>query len=335
MVFSVLTYALFTGMSGFAQEAWHIALFRFLAALGMGGEWSLGVALVMESWPQRARPLLAGLIGAFGNLGVALTTAPVIAVDALGVPLDAGGWRWVLGACALPALFTFFLRVFVPESEKWLHAAATGPRPSITAIFAPGLRHRSLLAAAMGSVVLVATWGAVHWITPWIQSETGSQKLTNYAQMALGTGALCGAFCGAFLGQFVTRRGMYLSLCLGALLACGVIFRLDLRGGDNIQPWFWLLVWLTGFFSASFYGWLPPYLPELFPTRVRATGQGFGFNFGRVVAGFGTLGMGFLMGEHVFHGDIGRAAATISLVYLVGMALAWFAPETKGQPLPE
>lgn len=334
MVFSVLTYALFAGLSGLAQEAWHLAALRFLAALGMGGEWSLGVALVMESWPHRARPLLAGLIGAFGNLGVALTTVPVMIVESAGVPLDLGGWRYVLGVCALPALLTFFLRTFVPESEKWLHASATGPRPSITAIFAPGLRYRSILAATMGSVALVGTWGAVHWVTPWLQSETGSQSLTNFAQQALGIGALCGAFCGAFFGQFITRRAMYFLLCLGSLLVCGVVYRLDLRGGEGIGPTFWMLVWLMGFLSAAFYGWLPLYLPELFPTRVRATGQGFGFNFGRIVAGCGTLAMGFLMGD-VFHGNIAHAAATISLVYMLGMALAWFAPETKGQPLPE
>jgi MFS family permease len=338
MVFSVLTYALFTGTTGLAQDAWQIALLRFLAALGMGGEWSLGVALVMESWGPRSRPLLAGIIGACGNLGVVLTTVPVMLVHAAGVPLNEGGWRWVLGMCAVPALLTFFLRTFVPESEKWQHAAASGPRPSMTEIFTPGLRYRSIFAAAMGSVALVATWGAVHWITPWVQSEThgpDSQRLTNYAQIALGAGAVCGGFCGAFLGQFVSRRAWYFFLCLGSLLVCGVIFRLDLQGGEAINAGFWLLVWLMGFLSASFYGWLPLYLPELFPTRVRATGQGFGFNFGRVVAGFGTLGMGFLMGERVFHGNIGHAAATISLVYLIGMALAWFAPETKGQGLPE
>ena len=142
----------------------------------MGGEWSLSVALVMETWPQRARPLLAGIIGASANLGVALTAVPVMLVKAAGVPIEVGGWRWVLGACALPALLTFFLRVFVPESEKWLHAAATGPRPGLTAIFAPGLRYRSILAAAMGSVALVGTWGAAHWITPGIRARPAASR---------------------------------------------------------------------------------------------------------------------------------------------------------------
>src|SRR5205807_541563 len=97
---------------------------------------------------------------------------------------------------------------------------------------------------------------------------------------------------------------------------------------------FLVVVALTGAFTASFYGWLPLYLPELFPTRVRATGQGFGFNFGRIVAAGGAMSMGYLMSE-VFHGSYAQAGATVSLIYLVGILVVWFAPETHGQPLPE
>src|SRR5579862_2923639 len=100
MVFSVLTYALFTGLCGLARTAEEIAALRFLAALGMGGEWALGVALVMESWPERTRPLLAGLIGAVANIGYLLSAYLVKGTEAFGIAMDDGGWRWVLGACA-------------------------------------------------------------------------------------------------------------------------------------------------------------------------------------------------------------------------------------------
>jgi hypothetical protein len=89
----------------------------------------------------------------------------------------------------------------------------------------------------------------------------------------------------------------------------------------------------AGGITAAFYGWLPLYLPELFPTRVRATGQGLSFNFGRVIAAGGTLCMGRFVA--LFHGDYARAMGTVTLVYLVGMVLIWFAPETKGKPLPD
>ena len=152
MVFSVLTYAVFTGLCGLALAPWHLAALRFLSALGMGGEWALGVALVMECWPERTRPLLAGLIGAAGNCGYVLAGVLATAVKQAGVPIGGGGWRWILAACVVPAVLTFFLRAFVPESEKWQEAAASGPRPGIADIFTPALRWRAILGAVLGGV---------------------------------------------------------------------------------------------------------------------------------------------------------------------------------------
>jgi SHS family sialic acid transporter-like MFS transporter len=334
MVFSVLAYALFTGLIGLAHAPWHIVALRFLAALGMGGEWALGVALVMESWPLALRPLLAGLIGAAANVGFLLNFLPVVFVDSLGMPMSAGGWRWVLGICALPAVLTFFLRVFVPESEKWQHAVQTGPRPRLTDIFTPALRGRSLLAATVSGIPLLATWGAVAAIvTPWAISKKG-QDWGNYTQTCSAFGAILGALCGALLAQLLGRRRTYFLLSLGSLLICAYLFRWHFHLHPQIDGWFLLTVGLTGFFTASFYGWLPLYLPELFPTRVRATGQGFGYNFGRIIAAAGALYMSHLL-QNVFHGNYLQAGAVISLIYLAGLVVIWFAPETRGQPLPE
>jgi predicted MFS family arabinose efflux permease len=332
MVFSVLTYAVFTGLGGLAQSPWQLAGLRFLAALGMGGEWALGVALVMESWPTPLRPLLAGLIGAAANVGFILTALLVKLVAASGAPMDAGGWRWVMGFSAFPALMTYFLRMFVPESEKWQQAVRTGPRPSLTAIFTPDLRRRSILAATLSSVALIGTWGSVQWVPAWVTKEAG-QHVANHAQIASGVGAVLGALSGAWIAYYLGRRWTYFALALGSLLVCALLFRGSaLLGFDTA---FLIVVGLAGFFTASFYGWLPLYLPELFPTRVRATGQGFGYNFGRILAAVGPLSMGFLMSDRVFHGSYAQAGATISLIYLAGLGVIWFAPETRGQPLPE
>src|SRR5206468_873039 len=139
MMFSVLTYAVLSGMCGFATQAWHIGALRFFAALGMGGEWSLGVALINEIWPERSRAFLAGLIGAAGNVGYllialvgrGLTTYVQETRDllvTLGMPdswvayligNDNTGWRLLMMLAALPALLTFFIRMFVPESRRW------------------------------------------------------------------------------------------------------------------------------------------------------------------------------------------------------------------------
>jgi MFS family permease len=322
MVFSVLTYALFTGFCGLAQAPWQLAGLRFIAALGMGGEWALGVALVMESWSAHARPVLAGLIGAAANLGFLFT-------GLLGLLLKpADYWRVILLVCILPALLTFLLRVFVPESAKWEHAAASGPKPGLADIFVPGLRGRSLLGSALGAVALLATWGGVQWIPLWVAQTRAD--LVPYVNIWSPFGATVGAFLGAVVGERLGRRLGFFALCVLALAACEFLF-LGMAGRP-FDGWFFAAVTLVGACSAAFYGWLPLYLPELFPTRVRAAGQGFSYNFGRSLAAAGVLLTTFAID---LRGDYALASALVCLVYVVGLGLAWVIPETKGQPLPE
>ena len=335
MVFSVLTYAVFTGLCGLALAPWHLAGLRFLSALGMGGEWSLGVALVMECWPEQTRPLLAGLIGASANCGFILTGVLVTAVKAGGLRVEGGGWRWVLAACVFPAFLTFFLRAFVPESERWREAASSGPRAAFADIFTIKLRWKTVVGTALASVALIGTWGSVTWIPLWVRQMTGEQQWANNAQMCGGLGAVVGSFLGAVVGVRVGRRRTYFLLCLGSLAVCAYLFRWQLQVHPVVDGWFLAVVALTGLLTASFYGWLPLYLPELFPTRVRATGQGFTYNAGRVIAAGGVLSTGFLMSQQMFNGSYAQAGAVISLVYVVGLVVIWFAPETRGRPLPE
>jgi MFS family permease len=324
MALSVLTYAIFTGFCGLAQHPWQLAALRFVAALGMGGEWALGVALVMESWASHARPVLAGLIGAAANAGFLLT-----AVLSLLLTPDQY-WRFLLMVCVFPALLTFLLRMFVPESKQWEHAAASGPRARMADIFRPGLRHRSLLGAGVGAVALLATWGAVQWIPLWIGQMTAGRipHAAIYAQTCSASGSVVGAFLGAVIGERFPRRAGYFFLCFLSLIACESLFLTS----HVFNGWFLSSIALVGAFTAAFYGWLPRYLPDLFPTRVRATGQGFCYNFGRSLAALGVL-------LNTFAVDVGgkyaQASALVCLVYIGGMLLAWFIPETRGQPLPE
>jgi MFS transporter, SHS family, sialic acid transporter len=337
MALSVLMYSVFTGLCGLAQNGWHLAGLRFLSAVGMGGEWSLGVALVMESWRAESRPVLAGLIGAAANVGFILTGLTSMAFRGAGLQIDAGGWRWVLGVCAFPALLTFLLRLFVPESEKWHKAVQSGPRPGPGAIFAPALRWRTIVGTLLAAIALIATWGAVQWVVSWV-NQRANQEMAEYAQMCAGFGAVLGTLLGAQLGQRMGRRWAYFLLCLGSLAVCAYLFRCQMAQdtGPGWRPdWqFFVTVFVAGGLTASFYGWLPLYLPELFPTRIRATGQGFSYNSGRIIAAGGALSMGYLMSE-VFHGSYAQAGATVTLIYVVGMVAIWLAPETRGQPLPE
>jgi SHS family sialic acid transporter-like MFS transporter len=326
MSLSILTYSIFSGLCALAAEPWHLGALRFISALGMGGEWSLGVALVMECWPEKHRPILAGVIGAAANVGFVL-----IAVLGMFVKITPTSWRWVMVAGAAPALLTFLIQIFVPESERWKAAVKKGASEPLAEIFSPALIRRTLLAIAFASIALIGTWGSVQWLPLWADKMTGGTvpEAKAMTQILSGLGAIIGCFVGPWIGGLMGRRPAYFSLCLASLLLCAYLF----RGVSEYGTWFLFLVGLVGGVTAAFYGWFPLYLPELFPTRVRATGQGVSYNSGRLLAAVGALQMGQLM-QH-YGGSYAKAGATITLIYALGLVLIWFAPETKGKPLPE
>jgi MFS transporter, SHS family, sialic acid transporter len=327
MTGSILCYSVFTGLCYFATAPWHLAVLRFIAALGMGGEWALGVALVMEIWPADKRPLMAGLIGASANLGYTL-----IALLGIFFPIHQDSWRWVMLVGATPAALTFVIRLFVPESERWKESTAKyGKAQPVREIFSPRLVKNTVLAISFASVALIVTWGIVQWIPLWANdmSQGANPKIKAWSQLWQSIGAAIGCVIAALLGGAIGRRPTYFLLCLFSFAVCQWLF----RGFATVNTTFFVAVFLVGFFTASFYGWLPLYLPELFPTRVRATGQGLAFNFGRILAAFGAWQMPALMG--FFDKSYPRAGETIVLIYLLGMILIWFAPETKNRPLPE
>jgi MFS family permease len=364
MALSILTYSLVTGLAYFAQTPEHLGAVRFISALGMGGQWSLGVALVMECWPEKWRPMLAGAMGAAANVGFLL-----VGFTARLHQVTPESWRWMMLVAALPAFFVVFIMIFVPESERWKQSVKTGKSNPLREIFAPGLRGRSLLAIVFASVALIGTWGSVQWLPLWanqLVSNQGAQSLKSShpewypattdalpetvvkekiaaelgvkqeagkasanMQMVQGLGAILGTLLAPLLGARFGRRPAYFLLCLASLIICAFTFRTVSAYSSN----FLVLAFVMSLATASFYGWFPLYLPELFPTRVRATGQGLSYNFGRIFAAVGALTQGQLVAT--FGGSYAQAGAVVTLIYLVGMALIWFAPETKGKPLPE
>jgi MFS family permease len=325
MTWSILCYSVFTGLCYFAAQPWQLGAFRFVAALGMGGEWALGVALIMEIWPEEKRPLMAGLIGAAANLGYA-----VIAIIAICFPITQDSWRWVMVVGAAPALLTFFIRLFVPESKKWQASVQSAPSHPLREIFGPALRRKTILAIAFASVPLIVTWGIVQWLPLWADQMTGGKQphVKAWIQLDSSLGAVVGSLIAPLIGGIFGRRPTYCGLCFAALVICSVLF----GSFTHFTAGFLVMVGLAGFSTAAFYGWLPLYLPELFPTRVRATGQGLAFNFGRIVAALGAWQMGPLMAY--FDKNYAKAGATIVLIYIVGAGIIWLAPETKGKPLP-
>ncbi len=348
MFWSVLAYSIFSGLGAFVTAPWQLAILRFFAALGMGGQWALGVALVMEIFPNKSRPLMAGVIGASANVGflmIALlslgltsfiagagTVLHAVLPDAWVITLlQNGSWRLLMLLGAAPALLTFFIRIFVPESEMWESSSKSDKaKVKVSELFQGGLARYTLIGACLGAVALLGTWGSVQWIPSW------ASKLTNKApgvretvQMISAFGAIVFSLGFAWIAERLNRRIAYFWLATLSLITCAVLFRIPMEYGAGFKLW----TFLVGGLTAGFYGWLPLYLPELFPTRVRATGSGFTFNAGRLLAAGGTLVSGQLLNS--FHEDYARMCSVISLVYVFGMVLIWFAPETKGKPLPD
>jgi MFS family permease len=429
MSLSILTYAIFTGACGLATQPWHLAVLRFIAALGIGGEWALGVALVVELWPDKSRAFVAGLVGASANVGFALLglfglvlaqtidhLARILPQSGVFAWLLSGtgagrGWRLLLVSGCLPAFLIFFIRLFVPESHKWERenargatshwaaadllgvlagslgaglviyvwspASAAWPSSSLVAVrlvgtlggiaialvgfIFPVVRYmqravaarmlpdgsvgptvrRLMLGAALAGVPLLGTWGSVQWAAKWSAALNGSNKTSeHWTLICLAIGAVIGTIVAALLAGRFGRRITYALMCVGSLGSCLLLYQTN----DTYNARFLACVLLVGAMTAAFYGWFPLYLPELFRTSVRATSQGFSYNFGRIIAAIGTLQTAALMAlfkhpewtpQQVERLSFPKAASLLSLIYLIGVVIIWLGPETKGKPLPE
>ncbi len=177
MALSILAYAGFTGCCALATEPWHLAAFRFLAALGMGGEWALGVALVMECWPEKLRPILAGVIGAAANFGF-------LSISVLGIVAEVTEtqWRWFMVAGAAPALLAIFVIAFIPESQRWQASVSKAASKPLKEIFTTRLLKPTLLGIALASVAFIGTWGAVSAFLPvWTDQLVGGERVLRLA----------------------------------------------------------------------------------------------------------------------------------------------------------
>lgn len=326
MMITVMIYAVFTGLSGVAQNWQQLAACRFLGAVGLGGEWGLGVALVMETWPNASRPVLAGLIGGAANVGFIAAAGIGYLVNYLGL-----GWRWVLVAGFSPALLTVIVLLGVKEPERWVQARKQGQRSRLWELFQPPLLRQTLIASALAAVAVLGMWGVFQaWLPSWVNVLVGGDAPHERATtlLCMGVGATLGGFLGGVTAGWLGRRVSYVLFCVGSLVSVCVLY----LGCTHYGPRLLLSAAIAGVFVTGFFGWLPLYLPELFPTRLRATGEGLCFNIGRLASAGGVLVTGQLVG---FFGDYARAGAAMGLIFLVGLALIGFAPETQGCDLPE
>jgi MFS family permease len=334
LVCTILVYAVFTGMAALSSTWWELALYRFLTALGVGGEWAAGAALVAEVWPESKRAKAAGLLQSAWAAGYLIAAV-------VSLLMSGQGWRPIFLVGVVPAVVALLVRLGVKEPEKWVKTrdrerqlGAVGP-PKLSELFQPKLLRATLTGSGLAFVAVFGLWGATNWTPTLVRSLPGLQGLdsaalnsrVSYATMILNAGALIGYLSFGPLAERFGRRAAFALMCVGSFVLLPLTF-LTPRSYAHVL----LLLPLLGFFNNGIFSGFPLYLPELYPTRIRATGAGFCFNVGRVLASTGPFLTGFLVAAL---GSFGRAASTIALIYLVGLAILPFARETKGQPLPE
>jgi MFS family permease len=353
MTITILTYTVFTGISLFSTGILDFNVYRFLCGLGVGGQFAVGVALVAEVVPQRARPYALGFVqaaSAVGNMIAALAGILIGQLEAAG-SLTGGwaAWRWEFLVGALPAPLAFIVFAKLKEPEQWLRARHEKKKlGSYGELFGdPRWKRNAIVGFLLAFAGVVGLWGigffSYDLFRPVLVNTFTQQGLVGKAldgkvttwigltSLFQNLGSFCGIYAFTYLTHYTGRKKAFAISFVAAMVMTAYTFW-NLRQLSDI---FWMIP-LMGFAQLSLFGGYSIYLAELFPTRLRSTGTSFCYNVGRLAAAAGPFTLGYLTKE-VFHGpDAMRyAGVTMSLVFLVGLAALPFAPETKGKPLPE
>ena len=328
LIATIIIYAVFTGAAALSETWWHLAIYRFLTALGIGGEWAAGAAIVAETWPEEKRAKAAGILQSAWAVGFFLAATFNLTLK------EAYGWRGLFLVGILPAFVALLVRWWVKEPERWTHAQKQQSIP-LTAIFEGNLRRGTLVGSALAFVAVFGLWGSTNWAPTLIrelpdvkgQDPAALTKYVSYAIMALNAGAIFGYLGFGPLADRFGRRPVFAFMCVGSFVMLPITYLVPTSYSGVL-----MLLPILGFFNNGIFSGFPIYLPELYPTRLRATGAGFCFNAGRILASASPFLTGWLV---TALGTFGRAASTVALIYLVGLVVLIFAPETKGKPLPE
>src|SRR5438093_5658261 len=357
MVLTILVYSMFTGLSAFSFGVTDFILYRFLTGLGVGGEFAVGVALVAEVMPEQARPQALGMLqalSAVGNIMAAVIAIVLGKLQALGVVGQA--WRIMFLIGVIPALLAILAMRRLKEPERWKAAAASEVRErlgSFRELFGdPRWRRNAVVGLLLATSGVIGLWGIGFYVFELVRvvfresfekAGLSPSEIEGNLQFWVGiTSVLLNA--GAFLGinafsRFTASHGRKPAFAIGLILAL-VATSLTFCFLRSFSDVFWMIP-ILGFCILSIFGGYAIYFPELFPTRLRSTGTSFCYNVGRYLASPGPLALNLLASE-VF-GRMGYdkvwqfryAGITICACFLLGLAALPFAPETRGQPLPE
>jgi SHS family sialic acid transporter-like MFS transporter len=326
MGISILFYSVFAAMGAWAQSQEQMLALRFLVGLGVGGLWPNGIALVAECWPGAKRPLVSGVMMAGLNTGILL-----LSQLARLWPVTPDSWRWIFYLAGVPAFLGVLVLVVLPESPSWLATVGGAQLRSapLRELFSKGLIRFTLVGIAVSAIPMIGAWSASKWMIPWADQVAGKEN-SGYKAITQGCwalGAVIGSFAGAQLAAWLGRRRSYVLISFGAVSLTWAMFLLT----APLRPEFHAIVFAQGLVSTLFFGWLALYLPELFPTHVRATGSGLAYNSGRFATAVGVLLAGFLFSA--LGGDYSRVGALCAIVYALGIVVIWFAPDTRSADL--
>lgn len=322
LMLTILTYAMFTGLSFFAQTWWHLLIFRFLAALGIGGEWAVGASLLSETWPKKWRPWMAAVLQTGVNIGMILAALTVSLMSEMAP-------KSVFLVGVLPALLVLWIRKAVPEPEEWHNAKATAgeKRYGFVDLFRGDVRRTTWLTLSVCALGLSGHWAFMFWFTqhlrnlPELQSLSEGQRSEIVAQattIILGA-SIFGNFLAAFIAKNIGYRRAISFLCFGYFATMAVTYWQPLTY-EGMRPGLALIGVCQGLFCL-----FTMYLPALFPTLLRTTGAGFCYNIGRIAAAFGTVFFGLFNKV----GDYRLAIFASAFLFLPASVIGYMLPEPQ------
>jgi MFS family permease len=333
MVVTILLYSIFSGLTYFATSLWHIAALRFLVALGVGGEWAVAASLVAEVFPTHARAHASGIFHATSVLG---TWLAALAGYAVGTQ-----WRYAYLISLVPALLVIWVISSVKEPESWKSAekASEGQGPKMGSFFDlfgdPRWRTRALLGMLLAAIGLGSFWGVTvagqdlareflirHGVAENIAGERAKLAYGIIQTIGGGLGLL-------FFGPLSVRIGRRRAFAFMHAIA---FIMVPITCYAPQEYWQLLCILpIFGFFTLGIHAGYAIYFPELFPNHLRATGTGFCFNGGRVLA----ASILYYSGQLKHQMDLPLAITLLGCLFPLGLIVIFFMPETKGQALPE
>jgi MFS family permease len=320
LVLTILTYACFTGLSFFSQEWWHLLIFRFLAALGIGGEWAVGASLLSETWPKKWRPWIAATLQSAVNCGVLLACLA-------GVLLKGHPPQWIFLVGVLPAFITLWIRKAVPETDEWIEAKKDRPSPKLSELFGPEVRRVTWTVMLICAVSLTAHWTFLFWQQSYIRTlpEVGNLKVekdqvTVMALLWIMVGSLIGNFLAGGLAQIMGYARAISLMLFGYFVIMWFTF-----SSPHSLNMTYVLFTSIGVMQGCF-GLFTMCLPPLFPVLLRSTGAGFCYNIGRVLSAAGVVFFGIF---NRVEGDYAGVLLTASYLFIPAAIFALLLPKAR------